>query len=337
MSTSPARSSARLRWGILSTAKIGVTKLIPALQTSTHNEVLAIGSRNPSSAEKAAQQLGIAKAYGSYEALLADPDIDAIYNPLPNHLHVEWSIKALEAGKHLLCEKPLGLDAPDAQRLVDAAAAHPHLKTMEAFMYRFHPRWQKVKALIDEGAIGKLLSVHSHFAYNNREPDNIRNHRHMGGGALMDIGCYCVSVSRWLFNAEPTKVMGQITPYENYEVDCLTSGLLQFPEGNATFTASTKMEPQQYVEATGDKGRIYVPVPFNPTTEQPTEIHLTQDGRQQRLSIDASNHYVEMVDAFAQSILNQQPVPTVLQDAVYNMRVIDAVFASAATGQWEKP
>ncbi len=333
MSTIPAQP-AKIRWGVLSTAKIGRTKVIPALQSSTHNEVVAICSRDQQSARKAADELGIARAYGSYEALLADPEIDAIYNPLPNHMHVDWSIKALQAGKHILCEKPLGLNADDAQRLLDAANAHPHLKAMEAFMYRFHPRWKIAKDLVDSGRIGKLLSLHSHFSYNNREPQNIRNNVEMGGGALMDIGCYCISLSRWLFNADPSQVVGHITPYEDYTVDCLVSGVLEFDVGSATFTASTKIEPQQYMEAYGENGSILLPVPFNPTTEGPTEIHIRTNGERETIVIDPSDHYREMADAFALSILNQQPVPTPLSDAINNMRVIDSVFVSAAEGRW---
>jgi len=334
MTTTPIQT-AKIRWGILSTAKIGRTKVIPALQSSAHNEVLAICSRDTQSARAAADELGIARAYGSYEELLADPDVDAIYNPLPNHLHVEWSIKALQAGKHILCEKPLGLNAADAQRLLDAANDHPQLVAMEAFMYRFHPRWQVAKALIDSGRIGKLLSLHSHFSYNNRDPLNIRNSVAMGGGALMDIGCYSISLSRWLFNSEPTRVIGQVTPYENSEVDCLISGILAFAQGSATFTAATKVEAQQYMEAFGEKGSLLLPVPFNPISDSATEIHIKHDGDVEVISIEASDHYREMVDAFARSIMEKQPAPTPLSDAINNMRVIDAVFASVAKGQWE--
>jgi len=324
----------KIRWGVLSTAKIGRSKVIPALQTSAHNEVVAICSRDTQSARKVADELGITRAYGSYEELLADPQIDAIYNPLPNHLHVDWSIKALQAGKHVLCEKPIGLNAADAQRLLDASRAYPQLKMMEAFMYRFHPRWQAAKALIDSGRIGKLLSLHSHFSYNNREPQNIRNSAAMGGGALMDVGCYCISLSRWLFNAEPTQVIGKITPYEDYEVDCLVSGILEFAQGSATFTASTKIEPQQYMEASGEKGSILLPIPFNPIGDSATEIHIKHNGENEIITIDECDHYREMGDSFALSILNDQPVLTPLEDGIANMRVIDAVFESAAKGQW---
>jgi predicted dehydrogenase len=328
----------KIRWGILSTAKIGREKVIPALQKSTHNEVIAICSRDEQSARIAADYLGITRAYGSYDALLADPDIDAIYNPLPNHLHVDWSIKALHAGKHVLCEKPLGLNTADAQRLVEAANAHPQLQVMEAFMYRFHPQWQLAKQLIEQGRIGKLHSVHSHFSYNNREPNNIRNKVDMGGGALLDIGCYSISLSRWLFNDEPGRVLGHISPMPDEEVDCLTSGILEFSAGSASFTAATKIEARQYVEAIGDEGSLHLERPFyNDSGDGVQKICVTRNRAQEIIEVPDSNHYGAMGDAFALSIFNQQPVPTPLVDAIANMRVIDAVFKSAAEGQWIKP
>lgn len=327
----------KLRWGVLSTAKIGREKVIPALQKSAHTHVLAICSRDAQSARNVADGLGIERAYGSYEELLADPDIDAIYNPLPNHLHVDWSIKALQAGKHVLCEKPLGLNTADAQRLVDAARDYPQLKLMEAFMYRFHPQWQLAKQLIDEGRIGKLHAVHSHFSYNNREPNNIRNRVEMGGGALLDIGCYSVSLSRWLFNEEPAQVLGHITPMSGEEVDCLTSGIMEFPAGTASFTAATKIEPRQYVEAIGAEGSLYLERPFyNDGSEPVQRIRVTRNRVQEVLEVPDTNHYSAMGDAFALSIFNNSQVPTPLTDAIANMRVIDAIFKSAAERQWIK-
>ena len=325
----------KIRWGVLSTAKIGREKVIPALQKSAHNHVLAICSRTVQSARTTADNLGIERAYGTYEELLADPDIDAIYNPLPNHLHVEWSIKALQAGKHVLCEKPLGLNTADAQRLVDATHAHPQLKVMEAFMYRFHPQWQLAKKLIDDGRIGKLHALHSHFSYNNREPSNIRNKVDMGGGALLDIGCYSISLSRWLFNEEPTQVLGQITPMPGEEVDCLTSAIMEFSAGSASFTAATKIEPVQYVEAIGDEGSLYLDQPFyNAGSESVQRIRITRNREQEIIEVPDSNHYGAMGDAFALSIFNNSHVPTSLDDAIANMRVIDAIFKSAADRQW---
>lgn len=325
----------KLRWGVLSTAKIGREKVIPALQQSAHNQVVAICSRDLASARAAADSLGIERAYGNYHELLADPNIDAIYNPLPNHLHVDWSIKALEAGKHVLCEKPLGLNTADAQRLVDAARAHPQLKVMEAFMYRFHPQWQLAKKLIDEGRIGKLRNVHSNFSYNNREPGNIRNKIEMGGGALLDIGCYSISLSRWLFGEEPDQVLGHITPMPGEEVDCLTSGILEFSEGTATFTAATKLEPQQFMEACGEEGSLFLGRPFYNDSGVPVQtISIRRNRLVEEIEVPDTNHYSEMGDAFAQSVFNDTPVPTSLDDAIANMRVIDAVFESAAEGQW---
>ena len=325
----------KLRWGVLSTAKIGREKVIPALQASQHNTVVAICSRDVQNARATADALGIAQAYGSYEDMLADPQIDAIYNPLPNHLHVDWSIKALQAGRHVLCEKPLGLNTADAQRLVDAARAHPHLKVMEAFMYRFHPQWQLAKKLVDEGAIGKLYAVHSHFSYNNREPDNIRNKAEWGGGALLDIGCYSVSLSRWLFNEEPNNVLGQITPMPGEEVDCLTSGIMEFPAGTASFTAATKIEAQQYAEAFGDQGSLYIERPFYNDSGLPVQkIRITRNRVVEEIEVPDNNHYGAMGDALALSVFNNTPVPTPLEDALANMRCIDAIFQSAAERRW---
>src|SRR5690348_12343890 len=226
----------RVRWGALSTANIGTGKVIPAMQKGKYIEFNAIASRNLEKGKAAAAQLGIPHVYGSYEELLADPNIDAIYNPLPNHLHVPWSIRALEAGKHVLCEKPIALTTAEAQSLADVAARHPKLKVMEAFMYRHHPQWIAARQLIADGGIGSLRVVHSHFSYWNVDPLNIRNMAAIGGGALMDIGCYCVSLSRFLFGSEPQRVLGVVERDPKFETDRITSGTLAFGEGTATFT-----------------------------------------------------------------------------------------------------
>jgi len=265
------------------------------------------------------------------------PEIDVIDVNTPNDSHAEIVIAAAAAGKHVLCEKPLGLNTADAQRLVDAARAHPQLKVMEAFMYRFHPQWQLAKQLIDEGRIGKLHAVHSHFSYNNREPNNIRNKVDMGGGALLDIGCYSISLSRWLFNEEPAQVLGQITPMPGEEVDCLTSGIMEFSAGSASFTAATKIEPRQYVEAIGDEGSLYLDRPFyNDGSEPVQRIRITRNRVQEVIEVPDINHYSVMGDAFALSIFNNSQVPTPLDDAIANMRAIDALFKSAAERQWIK-
>lgn len=324
----------KIRWGVLSTANIG-RKVIPALQTSNHNQVIAVSSRSLENARAYADELGITRAYGSYEELLNDPNIDAIYNPLPNDLHVPWSIKALQAGKHVLCEKPLGLNTAEVQQLIDVAAQHPHLKIMEAFMYRFHPQWQRARDLVRAGSIGQVRNIHSHFAYNNRDADNIRNSIAMGGGALMDIGCYCISLARYIFAEEPLRVLGQITPYAGYEVDCFVTGIMEFADGNATFTASTKIESKQYVSINGEQGSIFIPVPFNPIADANTNLILKRNEQHEDILIVPSDHYRNMGDAFAQSVLLQKDTPTPLNDALANMKIIDAIFTSVESNQWQ--
>src|SRR5690242_2118098 len=237
----------KVRWGILSTANIGTGKVIPAMQQGTYCEVAAIASRNQTHAQATAARLGIPKAYGSYEDLLADPDIDAIYNPLPNHLHVPWSIKAVQAGKHVLCEKPIALTAAEGQELVDAARQHPHLKVMEAFMYRFHPQWQRARQLVLEGQIGTLRTIQTFFSYYLDDPHNIRNLAAAGGGGMLDIGCYTVSLSRFIFGAEPSRVFGLVEYDPQFKTDRLASAILDFGQGTSTFTCSTLLTPYQRV------------------------------------------------------------------------------------------
>ena len=232
---------ARVRWGILSTANIGTEKVIPAMQHGDLCEILAIASRSIETAVEVARRLGIPKAYGSYEELLEDPEINAIYNPLPNHLHVHWSIRALEAGKHVLCEKPIGLSSAEGQQLVDAGKQHPNLKLMEAFMYRHHPQWQRARQIVREGGIGKLLTIQSAFSYFNDDGDNIRNRADIGGGGIMDIGCYPISLSRFIFDAEPTRVVSTLDRDPSFQTDRRASVILDFGGLTSTFTCSTQI------------------------------------------------------------------------------------------------
>jgi predicted dehydrogenase len=324
----------KIRWGVISTANIGVAKVIPAIQQSRYNQVVAISSRQVSVAQEWANNLSIPKAYGSYEALLADPDIDAIYNPLPNHLHVPWSIAAIEAGKHVLCEKPLGLNVNDIQPLLVAAEKNPQLKVMEAFMYRFHPQWKETKKIVVQGEIGTLRHIQSHFYYNNRDQDNIRNRLEWGGGALMDIGCYPISVSRFLFGREPQRVLAHITPWSGYEVDCLVNGIMDFGDCLSSFLVSTKIENGQMVLASGEEGSVQLNMPFNAEPQEAYQLLVRKNKQAEIRMIDAANQYGEMADAFAQSILNNTAVPAPLSDALANMRVIDAMFESARQNQW---
>ena len=325
----------KVRWGILSTAKIGREHVIPALQASEHGEVVAIASRDADTARRAGAELGIPRVHGSYEALLGDAAVDAIYNPLPNHLHVDWSVRALEAGKHILCEKPLGLSAADARRLLEAAARQPRLKAMEAFMYRFHPQWRYVRAVVSEGRIGRLRAIQAVFAYDNDDPSNIRNVPEWGGGGLMDIGCYPISVARLLYGSEPRRVIGTLEYDPDFGTDRLCSALLAFADGDtAAFTCSMRMFPQQRVTALGTGGRIEIEIPFNAPPDRPCRVWLdTGDGPVEWRS-PVCNQYTAMGDAFARAILNDTEVPTPLEDAVANMSVIDAIVSSAKTGAW---
>jgi len=324
----------KIRWGILSTARIGTQKVIPAMQQGEFCQVTAISSRNLERAQATAAQLNIPKAYGSYEALLADPEIDAIYNPLPNHLHVPWSLKALEAGKHVLCEKPIGLTAAEGETLLTAAQKHPHLKVMEAFMYRHHPQWQRAKALVDAGKIGELRTLQSHFSYFNDDPHNIRNMAGIGGGGLMDIGCYNISLSRFIFDAEPKRVSGLIEHDPEFKVDRMASGMLDFGRGSSIFTCSTQLTPYQRVNIFGTTGRIEIEIPFNAPPDRPCKMWLQVDNEIEEIPFEVCDQYTLQGDLFAQAILNNTAVPTPLEDAVANMQVIEALVQSAQEGKW---
>jgi predicted dehydrogenase len=325
---------AKIRWGVLSTANIGVAKVLPAMQLGSYCEVTAMASRDLTKAQAAASRLGIPKAYGSYEELLADPEIDAIYNPLPNHLHVPWSIKALEAGKHVLCEKPIGLSAAEAGELVAAAQRHPRLKVMEAFMYRHHPQWQRARAIVNEGGIGELRTVQSFFSYYNDDPANIRNQADIGGGGLMDIGCYNISLSRFIFGAEPQRVCSIVEYDPQLKTDRLASGLLDFGRGTSTFTCSTQLAPYQRVNIFGDAGRIEIEIPFNAPPDRPCKIWHQHAGGVEEIVFDVCDQYTIQGDLFARAILDDTPVPTPIEDAVANMEVIEAIVRSAKSGGW---
>jgi predicted dehydrogenase len=331
-------ASQRLRWGILSTANIARTKVVPGMQKAASCEVVAVGSRDLVSARRFADDLGIPRAHGSYEALFADPDVDAVYIPLPNHLHMEWAIVAAEAGKHVLCEKPLALSSSDAQRMVDACEA-AGTRLMEAFMYRLHPSWQAVLRLVASGRIGRLVGVQSWFSYFNDDPTNIRNMYDVGGGALFDIGCYCVNLSRMLFGQEPARVEASVQRDPELRVDIATSALLEFPDGGtATFTCSTRAEPDQRVHVYGTDGRISIAIPFNIPPDRPTEIFVTHGGdppvapATETLTFQTADAYAVEAEAFAAAVLNGRPTPTPPADAVANLRVIEAIFAAAEGG-----
>ena len=324
----------KLRWGVLSTAHIGTAKVIPAMQQAEHCQVVAIASRDSRRAEKAAAQLGIPTAHGSYEALLADDEVDAIYNPLPNHLHVPWSIRALEAGKHVLVEKPIGLSSAQGQELVDAAGRFPKLKVMEAFMYRHHPQWQRARQIVDSGGLGRLCTIQSFFSYHNVDPANIRNQADLGGGALADIGCYTISLARFLFGAEPRRVLGTVEYDPTFGTDRLASGILDFGGGTSTFTCGTQVAPYQRVNIFGTEGRVEIDIPFNAPPDRPcTMRHQHGDGTDE-IVLPVCDQYTIQGELFARAVLDDTPVPTPLTDGVANMRVIEAVIESGRTGGW---
>jgi predicted dehydrogenase len=324
----------KLRWGVLSTSKFALTKILPAMQHCQHAEVTAIASRELAKAQAVASQFNLAKAYGSYEELLADTEVDVIYNPMPNHMHVPWTIKALAAGKHVLCEKPIGLSAAEAQQLVDAAAHYPHLKVMEAFMYRLHPQWQRARQIVQTGGIGELRTIQSFFSYFNDDPGNVRNQAEIGGGGLMDIGCYNISLSRFIFDAEPQRVLGVVEYDPQFQTDRLASGILDFGGGTATFTCSTQLAPYQRVHIFGTTGRIEIEIPFNAPPDQPTRLWHQRDGQSEEISFEVCDQYTIEADQFSLAVLNDTPVPTPLTDAVANMKVIEAVVESGKSNGW---
>jgi predicted dehydrogenase len=331
-------SAAVLRWGVVSTADIGVNKVIPGMRTAARCEVVAIASRDLDRAKAVASELGIARAHGSYEDLLADPDVDAVYIPLPNHLHAEWTIAAARAGKHVLCEKPLAMTAADAESMVEACRAEGVL-LMEAFMYRLHPSWLAVRELVASGRIGELLAIQSWFSYFNDDPTNIRNIPEAGGGALFDVGCYSVNLSRMLFDAEPGRIQASVTRDPEMGIDVLTSAILDFPGGVSTFTCSIRAEPDQRVHVYGSRGRISVEIPFNIPPAQPTRVFITSGGDPpvrpdtEVLTFEPADQYGIQAERFAAAVLDGEPVPTPPEDAVANLRVIEEIFRlGAASG-----
>ena len=322
---------ADLRWGVLSPARIGTEKVIPAMQRAERCQVVALASRDAARAEQAANQLGIPRAHGSYEALLADPEVDAVYIPLPNHLHAEWTIAAAAAGKHVLCEKPLALGAAEAESMVTACAT-AGVVLYEAFMYRFHPSWLAVQDLVAGGRIGELRAVDVWFSYFNDDPANIRNILEVGGGAMWDIGCYAVSVARLLFGTEPGSIDAVVHRDPVSGVDTLTTGVLGFPAGSATFGVSTRVEPDQRVHVYGSDGRLSVAIPFNIPPGRPVDVLVTHGGdppvapATEVLTFGPADQYTLQAEAFARAVLDGEPLPVAPADAVANVAVIERVL-----------
>jgi predicted dehydrogenase len=333
--------SEKLRWGVLSTANIGIKKVLPAMQQGRFTTVTAIASRDLNKAREAAASLNIPKAYGSYEELLADPDIDAIYNPLPNQFHVPWTAKAAEAGKHVLCEKPISLTVAEAKSLLEIRE-RTGVKIGEAFMIRSFTQWLRLGELLRSGRIGQLRSVAGFFSYYNDDPNNIRNQVECGGGALLDIGCYCIQAARYGFGQEPKRVIGLVDRDPNFNTDRLTSALLDFGKGQAIFTCSTQLVPYQRVQFFGTRGRIEIEIPFNAPKDRATRIFIDETGELFGSGIKTeafpiADQYTMQGDAFSRAVLDNTEVPVSLEEAIANMAVIEAIFRSAETNQWETP
>ncbi len=329
----------KTRWGVISTAKIGTEKVIPAMQGGELTEVVAIASRNQETAARVAEELGIERAYGSYAELLGDPEVDAIYNPLPNHLHLEWTTLAAEAGRHVLCEKPIGMSAAEARELI-AVRDRTGVKIQEAFMVWTHPQWRRAVEICRSGELGAVRSYAGYFSYFNDDPDNIRNVATMGGGALMDIGCYLLTTSRMILGEEPRRALGLIERDPRFGVDVLTSMVLDYPSGHAIGTCSTQMVPHQRVQVFGTEGKLEVEIPFNAPADRPCRLRIDRqgdvlDGTWQTVEIEACDQYRVQGDAFARAILEDTDVPYPLEMSLYNMHWIDALFRSAASGGWE--
>lgn len=328
-----------LRWGILSTAAIGRYQVVPAIQATDRCEVVAVASRNLQSAQEFAGELGIENAYGSYGQLLRDASIDAVYIPLPNHMHAEWAILATQSGKHVLCEKPIALSSAEAETMA-TAAAEAGVIVREAFMYRFHPSWIAAKAAVDEGSIGEVMAVDSWFSYFNDDPSDIRNISEYGGGALMDIGCYSIHLSRLLLGGEPTSVKASVRRDPDSGVDTLTTAILEFGDKVATFGCSTRSEPSQRVEILGTEGRITIEIPFNIPTDRPTRMSIIAGGNppvepaEDVIEFSAANQYSLQAEAFAAAVLDGAPVPDSGANLVDNIRVIERVFAATGPSGW---
>ncbi|MDO8249958.1 MAG: Gfo/Idh/MocA family oxidoreductase [Rhodoferax sp.] len=328
----------KVNWGVLSTAKIGREKVIPAMQQGQWSHISAIASRSLAQARTVAADMGIAKAYGSYEELFADPDIEAIYNPLPNDLHVPMTLAAARAGKHVLCEKPIALNAVQAAELREVA---DKVHIMEGFMVRFHPQWLRTRELVRSGALGELRAVQAFFSFFNRQPDNIRNRLEAGGGALYDIGCYPVVAGRFLFETEPLRVMALLDRDPEFQTDRTATAILDFGNGRRLdFTVSTQSVPYQRVQVIGTKQRVELEIPFNAPLGGATRIFL-DDGQAHggasalAETLPPCNMYTLQGDAFSQAVRGAIPLPYGVEDAICNMRVIDALFKSGNSGRWE--
>ena len=328
----------KVKWGVLGAASIAVRKVIPGMQKGAYSEITAIASRDKMRAEDAAGKLGIAKAYGSYEELLRDGEIEAVYNPLPNHLHVPWSAKAAEAGKHVLCEKPISLNVAEAKGLL-AVRDRTGVKIGEAFMVKTHPQWLRTREIVRSGSIGDLRAIAGVFSYFNRNPDNVRHKVEWGGGGLMDIGCYPITMSRFIFGEEPIRVVGLLERDPDFGTDRLASAIMEFPSGQSIFTCSTQTAYFQRMHFLGTSGRVEIEIPWNAPNDRPCRIFVGDQmgGAPKVEEFPIVDQYTIQGDEFSRAIRGEREVPAPLEDAIKNMAVIEAIFKAADSRQWEMP
>jgi predicted dehydrogenase len=326
----------KVKWGVLGAASIAVRKVIPGMQKGAYSEISAIASRDKRKAEEAASTLGIAKVYGSYEELLRDGEVEAIYNPLPNHLHLPWSVKAAEAGKHVLCEKPISLTVAEAKSLL-AVRNRTGVKIGEAFMVKTHPQWLRTREIIRSGDIGNLRAIAGVFSYFNRNPDNVRHKVEWGGGGLMDIGCYPITMSRFIFGEEPVRVAGTLERDPDFGTDRLASAILEFPSGQSIFTCSTQTAYFQRMHFLGTSGRVEIEIPRNAPNDRPCRIFVGDQmgGAPKVEEFPIVDQYTIQGDEFSRAICGERDVPVPLEDAIKNMAVIEAIFKAADSRRWE--
>jgi predicted dehydrogenase len=341
-------ASKPVAWGVLGASHFAQMAAIPAMKQASLVSLLAVASRSLDRAKEAAKSTGASRAYGSYEELLADPEIEAVYNPLPNHLHVPWSVKAARAGKHVLCEKPLALSTAETAELVKAQRESGKL-VAEAYMVRYHPQWRLVREVVESGRIGKVRAVQTAFSYRNEDLGNIRNQRETGGGALYDIGGYAINTARLVFGSEPTRVAAACDRDPRSGCDVLTSAILDFGTGQASFVVGTQHVGYQRVHVFGTDGHLEVEIPFNAPSDRPCRVFVDNglvdapdftvkkvpEEVRELLPLSAANHYTLEFQSFSEAIRQGTQIENDLESAVLNMRVVDAVFRSAESGRWE--
>jgi len=324
----------KISLGVLGVSNHFIKRVVLPAQQLANIDLKAIASRSELKAREYAKAFEIPHSYGDYQSLLDSSDIDAVYIPLPNHMHAEWIKKAADANKHILCEKPLSMSADEAKMVVEYCQTKG-VYLMEAFMYKYHPQWQTVQNIIRTNNIGKISYINTSFSYNNPSPKNIRNIKEYGGGGLRDIGCYAISVSRYLIGKEPCQVVSQINAHPEFGTDELSSAILDFGNCKATFTVGTSSSAFQKVDIIGTAGHITVHLPFNTYEDVPAKVTVVTAIGQREISFPSANQYGLMIQAFADDILDQKQVSLVEDDAILNQKVIDAVQRSAESGRWE--